>query len=200
MAQDLNTQETSSLTILKHYGLISRGYLKKYAKFIFPPLLFLIILLTYNSPAKLLKHGDRFYEQQNYSLAFSSYKAASEKTPFSPLPHLKLSQVAQRINNWDMAERELLLAVDLYHNNAFVEAELERIRGIKQQPEIIRERIGELEKIVGEKKDYRDIYLQLSYYYYQLYEDQKAQEALNAALSLDPNYPASLKLKEIILP
>ena len=65
-------------------------------------------------------------------------------------------------------------------------------------PEDIRKLISAWEKIVEEKPNYRDGYLQLAILYYKLYENDKAKEYLNKALDLDPNYEPAKELKKIL--
>lgn len=65
-------------------------------------------------------------------------------------------------------------------------------------PEDIRKLISAWEKIVEEKPNYRDGYLQLAVLHYKLYENDKAKEYLEKALELDPNYEPARELEEII--
>ena len=65
-------------------------------------------------------------------------------------------------------------------------------------PKDIRRLISAWEKIVEEKPNYRDGYLQLAILHYKLYENDKAKEYLNKALDLDPNYEPARELKKIL--
>jgi len=67
-------------------------------------------------------------------------------------------------------------------------------------PEDIKELIKAWEEIIEEKSQYRDAYLQLAILNYKINETQKAQDNLNKALEIDPNYELAKKLKEIIIP
>ena len=67
-------------------------------------------------------------------------------------------------------------------------------------PEDIKELIKAWEKIIEDKPQYRDAYLQLAILNYKINETQKAQDNLNKALEIDPNFELTKKLEEIILP
>lgn len=67
-------------------------------------------------------------------------------------------------------------------------------------PEDIKELIKAWEKIIEDKPQYRDAYLQLTILNYKIKEIQKAKDNLNKALEIDPNFELTKKLKEIILP
>lgn len=160
--------------------------------------LFILIFATEAIPESLIRQGDYSFEQRNYPLAFKQYQLSSLKDPANPLPHFKLALVQENVNNWEDSRKELLLALDLSYDSLAVRNELEKIREITSEPSKIKEAIASLEEIIKDKPDYRDVYLQLAYYYYQLYEDEKAKERLERALKLDPNYPTTKKLQEII--
>jgi len=65
-------------------------------------------------------------------------------------------------------------------------------------PEDIRRLIAAWEKIIEEKPNYRDGYLQLAILHYKLYENEKAKEYLQKTLDLDPNYEPARELEEIL--
>ena len=65
-------------------------------------------------------------------------------------------------------------------------------------PEDIRRLIAAWEKIIEEKPNYRDGYLQLAILHYKLYENEKAKEYLQKALDLDPNYEPTRELERIL--
>ena len=66
-------------------------------------------------------------------------------------------------------------------------------------PEEIKELIQSWEKILAEKPNYRDGYLQLALLYYKLYEDEKAAEYLQEALIIDPNFEAAKQLERTLV-
>jgi len=82
------------------------------------------------------------------------------------------------------------------------ETKLDKLWQKKQysDPEDIKKLISAWEKIVEEKPNYRDGYLQLAILHYKLYENDKAKEYLNKALDLDPNYEPAKELEFIIKP
>lgn len=57
---------------------------------------------------------------------------------------------------------------------------------------------GVFEKIIAEKPQYRDGYLQLAFLYYQLYQKDLAEEYLQKALEIDPNYYFSNEFKRLL--
>ncbi len=65
-------------------------------------------------------------------------------------------------------------------------------------PKDIKRLIAAWEKVIKEKPDYRDGYLQLAYLHYKLYEDEKAKEYLEKAIELDPNYELTRLMKEVL--
>lgn len=54
------------------------------------------------------------------------------------------------------------------------------------------------QKIIAEKPNYRDGYLQLAFLYYQIYQNDKAKAYLQKALVIDPNYEPARKLEETL--
>lgn len=69
---------------------------------------------------------------------------------------------------------------------------------IYADPQEISKMISAWEKIIEEKPNYRDGYLQLAYFHYLLYENEKAQDYLGKAVELDPNYELARELEKII--
>lgn len=135
--------------------------------------------------------------------------------------HLQLAENFLENNQLEEAERTLLIADSLQNlvdrelteeNTRDVlgetsllkpESWLLKTKQLWQQkrysdPEDIRRLIAAWEKIVEEKPNYRDGYLQLAILHYKLYKNDKAKEYLNKALDLDPNYEPARELEEII--
>ncbi len=67
-------------------------------------------------------------------------------------------------------------------------------------PEDIKELIKAWEEIIENKPQYRDAYLQLAILNYKINKKGKAQDNLNKALEIDPNFELTKKLEEIIIP
>ena len=120
------------------------------------------------------------------------------------------------IKNNHNFEARLVLAAAFLENNQFEKAEKEflavanqdlstkareQLAGLWQKklqtdPKEIKRQAEDWEKIMIEKPNYRDGYLQLAIFYYQLYETKKAEEALQKALALDPNYELAQELRQ----
>lgn len=130
------------------------------------------------------------------------------KNPQDFEAHLHLAEKFLKNNQFEEAERALMLAQELKG----LEYEEAKILGEKtdskfkdlwqkklySDPKDIRRLIAAWEKIVEEKANYRDGWLQLSVLHYKLYENEKARECLQKALELDPNFEPALELKRII--
>ncbi|MBU3956928.1 hypothetical protein KKI19_01420 [Patescibacteria group bacterium] len=109
-------------------------------------------------------------------------------------------------NQFEEAEKMLLLAqnqINLSDNQVLGEQTNPQLEELWQKkyysdPEDIKKLITAWEKIVSEKPNYRDGYLQLAYLHYKLYENEKAQECLEKAIELDPNYELARELKKIL--
>lgn len=126
----------------------------------------------------------------------------------------------QLLANPDNPEAHLALAEEFLTNNQFSQAEKE-LRWLQKQannltaeqqaqlhwlwqkrnytdPTAIRESIFTWEKIVQEKPNYRDAWLQLAFLHYLLKEDRQALSTLERVLEIDPLYELSLKLKRAL--
>jgi tetratricopeptide (TPR) repeat protein len=127
------------------------------------------------------------------------------------------------IKNPNNSEAHLSLATEFLKNNQLQEAEKEfnaiaileqqnqndsKVLGTNtklqelimawqdQNPEEIRKKIVKWEQIVSEFPTLRDGYVYLSYYYYKLGQKGIAEEYLQKALKLDPNYEPSKELQK----
>ena len=109
-------------------------------------------------------------------------------------------------NQFEEAEKELLIAENIQQTTDNKEKVLgltSKLGELWQQkrysdPKDIRRLISAWEKIVEEKPNYRDGYLQLAILHYKLYENEKAKEYLQKTLDLDPNYEPARELEEIL--
>ncbi len=134
--------------------------------------------------------------------------------PYDFETHLALAEKLLNNNQFEEAEKLLLLAQKLQapisnaqFSNNFVLGEksstkLEELWQKKHysDPQDIQHLITSWEKIIKEKPNFRDGYLQLAILYYKIYENEKAKESLKKALLIDPNFEPSKELKKIILP
>lgn len=136
---------------------------------------------------------------------FQSAKEKLTKDPHDFEAHLFLAEEYLENNQLEEAEKELLLAQVLAVKDSQVlgqrtSASLDKLWQRKREanPEEIKGLIQSWEKIIAEKPDYRDGYLQLALLHYKLYEDQKAEEYLQEALIIDPNFEAAKQLTEFL--
>ncbi len=102
--------------------------------------------------------------------------------------HQKVAEELAKNFDFIRAEKEFLLA-----KNSTSAATMNRKI---MEPSIINQKIASIEAIAKKYPDYRDAYLLLAKYYYQIYQPDKARENLNKALDLDPTYEISLQLKK----
>lgn len=127
--------------------------------------------------------------------------------------HLILAEAYLKDNQLEAAERELLIAQQIQQSGyqttpqpktgilGITTSTFSQLwqRKMASNPEDIRRLIEYWEKIVAEKPDYRDGYLQLAILHYKLYENEKAKEYLQKALELDPNFQPARELEKILM-
>lgn len=116
--------------------------------------------------------------------------------------HLALAEEYLKNNQFEAAEKELLLAQESQSPKilGLVTINLEKVRERKRQsnPTDIRKLITLWEKITQEKPDYRDGYFQIAVLYYKLGENEKVREYVEKTLLLDPNFePAGKLIQEL---
>jgi len=145
----------------------------------------------------------------------SRFQLAKERLVKNPQDfeaHLVLAEEYLGNNQVEQAEKELLLAqrtsqtkATLNQENSLVLGEESNLkwealwqRKVQANPEDIKKLIIYWERIVAEKENYRDAYLQLALLHYQLFENKKAQEYLDQVLELDPNFEPARKIKEFL--
>jgi len=126
---------------------------------------------------------------------FQQAKERLIKNPNDFEAHLILAKEFLKNNQFEKAEKELLMAQTQEPNS-----KLEKVWQKKHHsdPKDIEKLIQAWEKILSEKPEYRDAYLNLAWLHYQIYENQKAKENLKKAIDLDPNFEPTLKLQKII--
>ena len=73
----------------------------------------------------------------------------------------------------------------------------EKEKVLSQRKEVLT-KIAYWQKVVTEKKDYRDGYFQLAMLWYQLGKNEQAKMYLGQALKLDPNFEEGRKLEKIL--
>jgi len=128
--------------------------------------------------------------------------------PYDFKSHLALAEKLLDNNQFEEAEQALLLAQGLQITNSANQKVLGETTNSQLQelwqkkhyadPKDIKKLINLWEKIVAEKPNYRDGYLQLAILNYKIYENEKAEEYLNKALAIDPNFEPARELKVLI--
>lgn len=152
--------------------------------------------------------GSFFIPENNFEQA----KQSLLKDPNDFQSQITLAEEFLANNQFEEAERTLLLAQKIY-DLRFMNYDLESQvlgeeansklaelwqRKLYSDPEDIKKLITVWEKIIEEKPDYRDAYLQLAYLHYKFYENEKAKEYLEKAIELDPNYEPAKKMERIL--
>ncbi len=122
-------------------------------------------------------------------------KAQLLDTPRDLNSQLKLTEIFLENHQFEEAEK-ILLSTGKNQNDSQVK-ELWQQKYLSD-PEDIQKLIAFWEKIIEEKPDYRDAYLQLTVLHYKLWQNEKAQDYLKKALVVDPNFETTLKLKKTI--
>jgi tetratricopeptide (TPR) repeat protein len=153
----------------------------------------LLILITLSS---------LFLPQDN----FQKIKAKLFKNPNDFHAQISLAEELLANNQFKEAEKALLLAENqMKQTDRQVLGEQTdlRVEELWQKkfhfnPKDIEKLVAAWEKIIEEKPGYRDGHLQVAYLYYQLYENEKAKEALKQAIELDPNYQPARELEKLI--
>lgn len=128
-----------------------------------------------------------------------------QKNPDDFQAQIALAEIFLDNHQFEEAERILLLAQnqkipsDQQILGEQTGAEIEELwqRKISTDPQEIKKLINTWKKVLEEKPNYRDAYLQLAYFYYQLDEKEKAKESLENAFELDPNNEITRELKNL---
>ena len=142
--------------------------------------------------------------------------------PYDLKNHLALAEKLLANNRFEQAEQALLLTqkisnfqflprsgiplrgtVSNSEKNVLGEQSNSELQELWQKkhyadPKDIQRLIDAWEKIVEEKPNYRDGYLQLAILNYKIYKIEEAKEYLNKALAIDPNFEPARELKKII--
>lgn len=127
---------------------------------------------------------------------FQKAKEALAQNPNDFDSHLILAEEFLKNNQVEEAEKELFLAQKIQPNNYQLQ-ELINQKQI-QNPKDIKKLIVHWEKIIKQKPNYRDGYLQLALLHYKLYQNEEARRYLEEALVIDPNFKSAKELKKIL--
>lgn len=130
---------------------------------------------------------------------FQLIKEKLVKNPNDFSAHLELAEKFLENNQILEAENELKLA-DQIQNTQYSILNTKELWQKKHysDPNDIKKLIPAWEKIITEKPDFRDGWLQLAYLYYKIFENAKAKDYLQKALALDPNFEPARELEKII--
>ncbi|HUW21207.1 MAG TPA: tetratricopeptide repeat protein [Candidatus Bathyarchaeia archaeon] len=116
---------------------------------------------------------------------------------------LELAEIYLKNNQFKEAERELTkiqsLKTSKWPNELLQALALLWEEKRQKDPGEIKKQIKNWEKTIGQYPDYRDGYLQLSFFYLKLGQYEKARENLNKAKALSPNYPVIKELEKSLL-
>lgn len=152
---------------------------------------------------------------------FQQAKERLLRNPNDFQAHIALAEKFLENNQFEEAERILLLAQNNLQFTSFRPELKPRVYNLQSEktvlgeqtnekleelwqkkyysdPKDIKQLISAWEKIIEEKPGYRDGYLQLAYLHYKIYENEKAKEYLQKALELDPNYEPAKELERIL--
>jgi len=137
---------------------------------------------------------------------FQILKEKLVQDPYNIEAHLQLAKIFLEANQFEKAEKELLVVQSLQQLDNRV-TEQTKVLGVSDtleklwqqkhysDPKDIKKLISRWEEILEKYPDYRDGYLQLAYLYYKIYQNEKAKENLTKALELDPNFEPTQEVK-----
>ena len=137
---------------------------------------------------------------------FQQIKNSLQKNPDNFQAQMDLAEVFLAHHQFEEAEKILLLAQsqkissDQQVLGEQTEPKIEELwrKKIAADPQEIKKLINAWEKIVEEKPDYRDAYLQLAYFHHLLFQKEEAIKNFQKAIDLDPNYPLIEKIKPVL--
>lgn len=172
---------------------LSEQYAHRAARFGAPAgvaLLFLLVVYSLSLPK------DRFQQTKEKIL----------RNPNNPEAHLILAEEFLNNNELDKAEQELLIASNIQQTTdnkvkvLGITSKIEEFwnRWREQNPQAIEKEIAKWQEFVAENPTYRDGYLRLALYYQKLKYLEEARVNLAKALDLDPNFPGTKKLQEVL--
>ncbi len=150
----------------------------------------------------LLFIGSFFVSQDDFWRA----KEKLLRDPNDSQAQIKLAEEFLANNQFEEAEKALFLAErQIFQTNSLVLGKQTNPQPKElwqkkyySDPKDIKRLIAAWEKVIEEKPDYRDGYLQLAYLHYKLYETEEAKEYLEKAIELDPNYELTREMEEIL--
>lgn len=116
----------------------------------------------------------------------------------NPQAHLELARKYQRVNDFENARHEILLGLAFEPENKDLKAALMEMEKLINQPQEVAVEIERWEKVNQDSPGYRDAYLKLAQLYFSLYQNEKAQENLDKALELDPNFEPTRNMEKIL--
>ena len=139
---------------------------------------------------------------------FEKAKRRVVKNPADFEARLVLAEELLKNNQLKKAERELLIASKLQQwdnsNQSILGQQTSKLEQLilqrqENDPGDLEILIQKWQKILTEKPDYRDGWLKLSLYLIKVGKTNEAQEALEKAKSLDPNYEVVREVEKFLL-
>lgn len=129
------------------------------------------------------------------------------KNPNDTEAHFILASEFIKNNQLQEAEKELTIIANLEQkkkSNSNVLGSDTKLQELilawqDQNPEEIRKKIVKWEQIVSDFPSFREGYLYLSYYYFKLGQKGIAEEYLQKALEIDPNYEPAKELRRSLI-
>jgi tetratricopeptide (TPR) repeat protein len=123
---------------------------------------------------------------------FFKAKLAVLAHPRSPRAHLQLAEVAAFNFDWELSKKEYQMAYELYSQNKNINSEeldslFSNVEFTVFKERYLREEIARWEGIIEKQPGYRDGYLRLALFYYQLSIKERAFDNWQRAWKLDPN-------------
>jgi tetratricopeptide (TPR) repeat protein len=146
----------------------------------------------------LAQESQQALSEKDHQTSYQLLKDAIMLAPNNPSLHFQLSQLYKTTNNWEEAQKELLVALELSPNSTSIRSELEKVQTTMSEPGKVAEELNFWKREVESKPDYRDGWVQLAVRHFELYQNYEAKIALEKANSLDPNFETIKKLREII--
>ena len=145
-----------------------------------------------NNPQALANLGLALFELQQYDEALRVYVQAARLSPADPLPVEKAAQLFERLGNLGQARQAALRAAELYLKNREVTKAIDNwTRVLRLDPEDLtaRGRLALVLEHTGEQQRAAEEYLALASIYQKQGKADKAAQAMEQAVRLEPHHP-----------
>lgn len=128
--------------------------------------------------------------------SFETLKLSVLQNPQEPQGHLFLAKKYKEVNDLGNAKREILVGLNFAPENKELKSAFGEIENLQNTPQEVSLEIQNWEKIAQDFPGYRDAHLKLSQLYFSIYQNEKAEENLQKALELDPNFKPAWELQK----